>query len=65
MNLIEPFISETMKETGISVQPRKVLWIEDLWCSRVFTRQDEQDLDAMRRGQRRHSKPRENADIIH
>lgn len=33
-NVEQAIVRETMEETGISVKPRKVLWIEDLRCSR-------------------------------
>jgi len=32
-NAAQAIIRETMEETGVMVQPRKVLWIEDLQCS--------------------------------
>ena len=33
-NAVEAVIRETMEETGITVRPHRVLWIEDLQCSR-------------------------------
>ncbi|MEW6358711.1 MAG: NUDIX hydrolase [Planctomycetota bacterium] len=33
-NAAQAIIRETMEETGVIVQPRKVLWVEDLQCSR-------------------------------
>jgi 8-oxo-dGTP pyrophosphatase MutT (NUDIX family) len=33
-NIEQAIVRETMEETGITVQPRKVLWIEDLQCLR-------------------------------
>ena len=33
-NAVQAIIRETMEETGIMVRPRRVLWIEDLQCSR-------------------------------
>lgn len=32
-NAAQAIIRETMEETGVMVQPRRVLWIEDLQCS--------------------------------
>jgi 8-oxo-dGTP diphosphatase len=31
---VEAIIRETMEETGVMVRPHRVLWIEDLQCSR-------------------------------
>jgi len=33
-NAVQAIIRETMEETGVMVRPRRVLWIEDLQCSR-------------------------------
>jgi 8-oxo-dGTP pyrophosphatase MutT (NUDIX family) len=33
-NIEQAIVRETMEETGITVRPYKVLWIEDLQCSR-------------------------------
>jgi len=33
-NAEQAIVRETMEETGLSVRPHKVLWIEDLQCSR-------------------------------
>ncbi len=33
-NVEQAIVRETMEETGITVHPQKVLWIEDLQCSR-------------------------------
>ena len=33
-NAVQAIIRETMEETGVMVQPRRVLWIEDIQCSR-------------------------------
>ena len=33
-NAVEAIIRETLEETGVRVRPRRVLWIEDLQCSR-------------------------------
>ena len=33
-NLEQAIVREALEETGITVRPRKVLWIEDLQCSR-------------------------------
>ena len=33
-NAVQAIIRETMEETGVMVRPRRVLWIEDLRCSR-------------------------------
>ena len=33
-NAPQAIIRETMEETGVLVRPRRVLWIEDLQCSR-------------------------------
>jgi 8-oxo-dGTP pyrophosphatase MutT (NUDIX family) len=33
-NAVQAIIRETMEETGVLVRPHRVLWIEDLQCSR-------------------------------
>ena len=33
-NAVQAIIRETREETGVMVRPRRVLWIEDLQCSR-------------------------------
>ncbi|MEJ2737921.1 MAG: NUDIX domain-containing protein [Anaerolineae bacterium] len=33
-NAVQAIIREAMEETGVLVRPRRVLWIEDLQCSR-------------------------------
>ena len=33
-NIEQAIVRETLEETGVTVRPRKVLWIEDLQCSR-------------------------------
>ena len=33
-NAVQAIIRETLEETGVIVRPRRVLWIEDLQCSR-------------------------------
>ena len=37
-NVEQAIVRETMEETGITVRPLKVLWIEDLDCSRYKMR---------------------------
>jgi ADP-ribose pyrophosphatase YjhB (NUDIX family) len=34
-NAVQAIIRETLEETGVMVRPRRVLWIEDLQCSRL------------------------------
>jgi len=33
-NAVQAIVRETMEETGVTVRPRRLLWIEDLQCPR-------------------------------